>query len=297
MTASPNVKNGVILDRGKRVVYKGKSINGRLGSRVFSDSPTYFTHFTGIVAGDTTAPEPWLTYTATGTVTSNSTIAGLGGIYTIYPDNTAAGGVELSTPLAFQPDTNAPLVFETRLRVSSTFATTEVFFGFADALSYTGKPYTVTTGSAITGTNAPDDFAGFAISSVPTGGALFNTAIDGGTTDGTFLGLIQSIDSTDTISAATFNNGLNMGLQAVSTIGAVNDCTSFHVYRVEINKHSGADEARAEFFVDGKYCGKTGLIDATVPLCGYIGVCQTSTGAAAVAIDYIYTGGSSTWAA
>lgn len=300
---------GEVVDRGSRLVHKGKSIHLRKGSKVFSDSPQYFTHFTEWPAGAYTAtgpigPDGALTYTSTGTAVTNPTLGGLGGVLTLTTDDVQFKAEELATPLAFQIDTNAPLVFETRLKVagaaSSSEATREAFFGFADALTYTsGRPYTVTTASAITGTNVPADFIGFAISGVPTSGAGFNTDIDGSGTDGQNVGFIQSVATVDTYTALKFTvagvqDAGRFVANAAGTTGAINDVSAYHVYRIEIDI-----DGYARMFVDGKYCGKSGALTATVPLGAYFDVVSlTGSGAntsATMSIDYVYVGGSSTW--
>ncbi len=302
--ASTN-KRPQVKDKGGHIEYSGKSLRLRNGARLLADSPEYFTHFTEFAFGAFTVTGPLdpagpLTYTSTGTAVTNPTIGGLGGILTLTTDNIQNTAEELSTNLAFQIDTNAPLVFEAKLKVSEVGvdnAALEAFFGLADATTYTsGRPYTVTTASAVTGTNVPADFAGFAISSVPTSGVLFNTAITG-TTDGTNVGILTSIASVDAVVAATFADGgvFATGFGAalgLATTGRVNNVDSYHVYRIEVDA-----AGTAKFFVDGMFCGSKQGLTVTVPLGAYFDIVNLQGSAAnteaGMFIDYIYVGGSS----
>ncbi len=309
---------GVMLDKGKRLVLKGKSVNGRLGSRVMSDSPVLFDHFL-YKPGTFTSTGPFLnnfTYTSTGTAVTDPTVlavgaanatGGNGGVLKLTTDDVQNTAEEIATSLLWEIDVAAPLVFEARLKVtggaSSASATRESFFGFADATTYTnGQPYTVTTASAITGTNVPADFCGFAISGVPTSGAGFNTNIDGSGTDGSNVGYITSIDTVDTYHALAFETaGIKGNKPFVSdstgTTGAINDTTAYHVYRIEIDP-----QGYPRFFVDGRYGGThTAPIDIDVPFGAYF-TNVNKTGSAAntssiMSIDYVYVGGASTWVA
>lgn len=289
-------------DKGDRVDYFGKSVHGRQGGRVFSDSPEIFDHFTGYgyttytATGPIIPDGPW-TYTSTGTAVANPTVQGLGGELLLTTDDIQNSAEEIASSLAFEIDTNSPLIFEARLKVSgaasSAYATREAFFGFGDAKTYTsGRAYTVTTASAITGTNVPADFAGFAISGVPTSGVLY-----GGVALATNVGHIESIATVDAISALTFDNGGVFAGEASATRGRVNDVAAYHVYRIVIE--AGGE---ASYFVDGQYAG-SGVAPgtATVPLCAYFSVVTLTASAAntqsTMTIDYIRVAGSSTWAA
>lgn len=293
---------GAIRDSRDRITYFSKDLRLRAGSKYMGDSPEIFDHFTryGYTAYTVTgpiAPDGPLTYTSTGTAVTNPTVGGIGGVLTLTTDDVQNSAEEVATQLAFEIDTNSPLVFEARLKVrgaaSSTYATREAFFGWADARTYTsGRAYTVTTGSAITGTNVPTDFAGFAISGVPTSGALY-----GGGSNLTNVGHIETVNTVDTISALNFGKSGNvMAGEASATRGVVNDVSTYHVYRIEIEAGG-----LPNYFVDGQYAGSGVAVGtATVPLCAYFSVVTlTGSGAntsALMDIDYIYAAGSSTWA-
>lgn len=320
-TASPL---GTSKDKGKRITQYGKSLHLRKGAGLLADSPTIFDHFNQYKPAAITATGPLLypfTYTSTGTAVTNPTIlavgasnvtGGAGGVLELTTDDVQNTAEEISTPLMATIDTGAPLVFETRLKVrgaaSSTFATREAFFGLGDALTYTsGQPYTVTTASAITGTNVPTDFCGFAISGVPTSGTLFNTDTDGSGTDGANVGYITTVASVDTITPLNFSvSGVGDGSSVAlgrfaannsnnATTGAVNNTATYHVYRIEVDP-AGVPR----FFVDGKYGGKGAALTATVPFGAYFTIISKTASAAntqaIMDIDYVYYRAASTWA-
>jgi hypothetical protein len=314
---------GTSKDKGKRVTSYGKSIHLRKGAGLLVDSPQKFIHFNEWKPAAYTSTGPMLndfTYTTTGTAVVNPTIlavgasnvtGGAGGVLRLTTDDVQNTAEEISTPLMATIDTGAPLIFETRLKVSggasSAFATRESFFGLADALTYTnGQPYTVTAASAITGTNVPTDFCGFAISGVPTSGTLFNTDTDGSGTDGANVGYITTVNNVDTITPLNFSvagvgdgSSVALGRFAANnsnnaTTGAVNNTATYHVYRIEVDP-AGVPR----FFVDGKYGGKGAALTATVPFGAYFTIISKTASAAntesRLDIDYVYYRAASTW--
>lgn len=314
---------GTQKDKGKRISQYGKSIHLRKGSGLLVDSPQIFDHFNTYKPATYTNTGPFLnpfTYTTTGTAVTNPTIlavgasnvtGGAGGVLELTTDDVQNTAEEVAGPLSATVDTGAPIVFEARLKVrgaaSSTFATREAFFGLADALTYTsGQPYTVTTASLITGTNVPTDFCGFAISGVPTSGALFNTDTDGSGTDGANVGYITTVASVDTITPLNFSvAGVGDGSTVATgrfaannsnnaTTGAVNNTATYHVYRIEVD-----NIGVPRFFVDGKYGGKGAALTITVPFGPYFSVISKTASAANTSaimdIDYVYMRSSSTW--
>src|SRR5947207_4151681 len=116
-------RKGHILDKGTRVEYVGKSIQGRLGGKQFTDSPEIFDHFarygytTYTVTGPI-APDGPFTYTSAGTAVANPTIQGIGGELLLTTDDVQLAAEEFATQLAFEVDTNSPLVFEMRMKTT-----------------------------------------------------------------------------------------------------------------------------------------------------------------------------------
>lgn len=320
-----------VQDQGVRLVFDGKSQHMRRGGKFLSDSPSFFDHelyeATTYTESSTAGPFNGIAiYTSTGTAVVNPTIlavgasnvtGGAGGVLEFTTDDVQNSAEEYATPLLYEFDVHAPLTFETRLKfrgaASSTEATRELFFGLCDRTTSTsGRAYTVTTASAITGTNVPADFVGFAMSGVPTSGIIFNTDIDGAGTDGTNVGYITSINSVDLISVLQFTgHGASSGvtgptptvgttdrfvMNAAGTTGAINDATAFHVYRIDVDI-----DGIAKLFVDGKFGGKTTALRNTIPMCAYFDVVTlTASGAntsAILDVDYVYVGASSNWKA
>jgi hypothetical protein len=88
-----------------------------------------------------------------------------------------------------------------------------------------------------------------------------------------------------------------MTVNAAGTTGVLNDTSSYHVYRIDVDV-----QGNAVFSVDGLVgytMASTVGARATIPLCGYFDVVTlTGSGAntsAVLDIDYVFVGGSSNW--
>lgn len=261
-------KSGVsrILDKGRTVVYDGKSTEGKRGARrQLTDANEFFTHFnTGA-----TIP-PGVTKTDEGTPVAAITYGtGLGGTAVATSDDVAAASIHLdSTSLIWQADRQTagqPLVFETKVKFG-TLTAREFWFGISDANNDTAI-YALSLTSTFT-TSVPTDAAVVGYSATPTSGAAF-------TSGGNQHVALATKADVDAIVAT--------GCGAVAT-------ATYYTYRVEVDA-----DGNAAYFVDGKFLGKkTGALTKTVPL-GFVcyAIPRTTAGSseAVMTIDYIYMGG------
>lgn len=215
---------GTVMETNKTIRLLGGGIESR--ATYICDDFCY-----GAGALNSHVPQNWVT-TETGAATPYAPSASVvGGALVGVTGATTNNAEELAGKgVIWNPSTQGGLVFEVRLKAVAATTPTDgdLYFGLADAVTYTnGLPYVSSAASALT-TNVPSNFAGFAYTSIATSGALFLTG-------GNHFGFVTSKADVDTVTAPT--------------VSVVKD-SNYRTFRIECNA-----TADCTFYIDGVQVG------------------------------------------